>query len=1572
MAAHTDSTGAALLQRNPGQATAHAAPPSTGPWTNAHYFNVIGNLISFDQPLPSRSGHPDGDGSTSSPRPPNRPRRLSASSANESSDFVVLSRATIFDRKALLDDAKSHAQHQSLKRYPTNKYFSLALNSESGIDLVAAAPLKSGIKVSSKQAFGSRPISDEEKYLVAVHKKTFHNTDSHIQVRTFATVEYDTTSSSNTNGLGVTLALELELRWVIHPQLRGLSIQERTLRDSVVSRYFPEMGRSGGPHGKYRTSGTGQAPQAFYEAAHVTNKDDDEPDDLHVPGLTADLFPFQRRAVKWLLKREGVCWSSLNTDDHGTSDVLRSIIPYTAPADSALTSHFVAKKDIDGNTFFISGLLGAVTRDPYSFQQANDDACRGGILSEEMGLGKTVEMISLILLHPPPPIATLNLAHIENPKLGGTLIIAPSALKTQWVDEIRRHAPHLKVLVYNGMTKSCGSKAMEESVVEQFCTNDVVIATYTDLRSEIYFATSPPARNMRKRKLESDAEERYRPRSPLVQLSWWRVCLDEAQEIENGVSNVAALAHLIPRFNSWGVTGTPVKDNINDLWALLMFIRYQPYGTIQDIWKELVSNHRALFKTIFGRVALRHTKRLVRDELTIPPQKRFIIKMPFTAVEEQYYEGFFERLAHSCMLNTDGSPISDSWSPDDPGMLSTMQNSLSRLRMACLHPDLDGSQFKPMQQGNKVAPMRTVVEVLDAMIEQSEGALAVDYRALLSHKLKRGQLLENSPRAKEALAIWQDILEKCKVLVKDAREKVKIETQRASEANKASTSIARSNQDSENEDDDDQDNTTGGKLGDAQRELRYSLEILHKAEFFCANGYFQVKSNEEWTKPDSDEFKELEKKEVESYERAKLIRREILSESLTKATSFMEDLQGKAASQGFVEIPECQFAQPAGIESRRTGEELDRLALVLSNQAAQMDEWREALVQMLLKDLVDNDEEKDEAGKTVEITGDEYEDSTKVQDEIQVYITILKAGISDRKFLLTGVTRSILAFNEEYQAQRMAKNGEGPAPELTLKVFEERKLSISPPIEDGGGEPDLVRSLRACVVDLRESSTRLRDQQAAGGSSLNSVTSQRAAMELSCVEKQLKSVQREQTRQLKVVTDLEKELNKVRSSLNSRIAYYRQLQIVSDMVALYEGPKDDQTIDAMVREEQKLAQKLALAESKHRYLIHLKEIDSTEESHMCVICQSSFSVGVLTICGHQFCKECMNFWFAAHHNCPLCKRQLSRDNLHDITFKPRELKVVDDHSAHARQTTSNGQPSNSDGVASTNEPQIYEAFGKDKVAEIMDIDLPGQSFTTKVDTLVRHILWLRVSDPGAKSIVFSQYTPFLSILAAALDHYNISYTSYTERNGIDRFRTDPNVECFLLHARAHSSGLNLVVASHVLLCEPLLNTAIELQAIARVHRIGQMHKTTVWLFIIEGTVEESVHELSVERRMAHIGKQRQQLADADMHGNAKGKGKEKVIDLTSEASDEEMLDDRLELANSMELEQTKVKRLFGKDRSLGEEVDKNDLWMCLFGNRQQRDKTNDERLLMDTEFRRHLAANAAEERLEGGHFDNYA
>lgn len=318
---------------------------------------------------------------------------------------------------------------------------------------------------------------------------------------------------------------------------------------------------------------------------------------------------------------------------------------------------------------------------------------------------------------------------------------------------------------------------------------------------------------------------------------------------------------------------------------------------------------------------------------------------------------------------------------------------------------------------------------------------------------------------------------------------------------------------------------------------------------------------------------------------------------------------------------------------------------------------------------------------------------------------------------------------------------------------------------------------------------------------------------------------------------------------------------------------------------------------------------------MCVICQMPFTTGVLTVCGHQFCKECIMMWFKSHRNCPVCKRALKADNLHDIIIKPRQLQV------HGEET---GQPkgsatANGDGSqgrrGSSKQIVLYSEFDAEQLEQMKNIELDGPSFTTKVDTLVRHLMWLRESDPGAKSIVFSQYKDFLHILRNAFSRFRIGHASIDDADGIGRFKDDPAVECFLLHARAHSSGLNLVNASHVFLCEPLLNTALELQAIARVDRIGQQHETTVWLYIVSGTVEESIYNLSVRRRMEHMGR------------NLGGSGRPEA----STTAAPELLDASLEEANTLELEQAALSKLMSKDRSAGEMVDRSDLWECLFG-----------------------------------------
>jgi E3 ubiquitin-protein ligase SHPRH len=121
----------------------------------------------------------------------------------------------------------------------------------------------------------------------------------------------------------------------------------------------------------------------------------------------------------------------------------------------------------------------------------------------------------------------------------------------------------------------------------------------------------------------------------------YTVLMDEAQMIESGVGNAAVVARMIPRINAWCVTGTPVRKDVNDLLGLLIFLRYEPYASIKHVWLSLISSHKQEFRKLFGILALRHSKKGVRDELKLPAQRRYVITMPFTPIEEQHYQVSF-------------------------------------------------------------------------------------------------------------------------------------------------------------------------------------------------------------------------------------------------------------------------------------------------------------------------------------------------------------------------------------------------------------------------------------------------------------------------------------------------------------------------------------------------------------------------------------------------------------------------------------------------------------------------------------------------------------------------------------------------------------------------------------------------------------------------------------------------------------------------------------------------------------------------------------------------------------------
>ena len=509
------------------------------------------------------------------------------------------------------------------------------------------------------------------------------------------------------------------------------------------------------------------SPQDFYQSVHSPQKDDEVSASMEIPELYSTLFPFQRRAVQWLLRKEGVEWSGRGVQD----------VPATATMD--IPSSFIKTKDAHGRSCYVSHLFGVVTLDFVPFL-AVERVLKGGILAEEMGLGKTIEMISLIILHKRPSYSTTT---VLDPWIGehvrptsATLIVTPPSILQQWISEINRHAPQLKVTHYEGI-RGHGKKNLSD-IVSSLAESDVVVTTYSVLAAEINFTALNPEKSLRK-------ESKYpRQKSPLMQLSWWRVVMDEAQMIESGVSKAAVVARMIPRINAWCVTGTPVRKDVNDLLGLLIFLRLEPFASTKHIWQSLITTNKHEFRKLFGWLALRHSKQSVRDELKLPAQRRYVITMPFTPIEEQLYQELFNQMCMESGLDTEGAPLFDAWNPDS--YAEVMRRWLVRLRQTALHPEVGGRNRRAL--GGKDGPLRTVDQVLDAMMEQTDVVIRTDQRTLLTSKLKRGQLDENSPRVKEALAIWEEVAQEASSIVEESREQLRQEVAKIGDNGSVSSS----------------------------------------------------------------------------------------------------------------------------------------------------------------------------------------------------------------------------------------------------------------------------------------------------------------------------------------------------------------------------------------------------------------------------------------------------------------------------------------------------------------------------------------------------------------------------------------------------------------------------------------------------------------------------------------------------------------------------------------------------------------------------------------------------------------
>jgi E3 ubiquitin-protein ligase SHPRH len=166
------------------------------------------------------------------------------------------------------------------------------------------------------------------------------------------------------------IRMTFAIKWSLttHPQQVMPATFKIPVLSKILDRYFPNPDV---------TKTDEWSPQDFYQSVYAPDKHDQAAASMNVDVLNSDLFPFQKRTVQWLLKREGAEWSASDKR-----------VVHSTPVREELPLSFMATTDELGKPCYVSHLFGLVATDVTPFRLIGQ-GIKGGILAEEMGLGKT-------------------------------------------------------------------------------------------------------------------------------------------------------------------------------------------------------------------------------------------------------------------------------------------------------------------------------------------------------------------------------------------------------------------------------------------------------------------------------------------------------------------------------------------------------------------------------------------------------------------------------------------------------------------------------------------------------------------------------------------------------------------------------------------------------------------------------------------------------------------------------------------------------------------------------------------------------------------------------------------------------------------------------------------------------------------------------------------------------------------------------------------------------------------------------------------------------------------------------
>ncbi|MEZ4239928.1 MAG: SNF2-related protein [Myxococcota bacterium] len=281
-----------------------------------------------------------------------------------------------------------------------------------------------------------------------------------------------------------------------------------------------------------------------------------------------------------------------------------------------------------------------------------------GLLADEMGLGKTVQALGVL---------------VEARGDGPSLVVAPTSVLWNWRDEAARFAPELRVVVWHGPGRDPG--ALAEA--------DLVLTTYALLRRDLATLRAQP---------------------------WTWLVLDEAQQVKNPGSVGARAARQLRARHRLALTGTPLENDLTELWSVLTFLLPGLLGTRKAFHARFAEASDAALQELHRRTrpfVLRRRKDDVAPEL--PPLSEVTLRVPLSQGERHLYDAVRNTVREALL------------GADDAHRSRIVLDGLTRLRQAACHPALlPFPEARRVQRSSKLA---VLLERLEEVVLAGSRAL---------------------------------------------------------------------------------------------------------------------------------------------------------------------------------------------------------------------------------------------------------------------------------------------------------------------------------------------------------------------------------------------------------------------------------------------------------------------------------------------------------------------------------------------------------------------------------------------------------------------------------------------------------------------------------------------------------------------------------------------------------------------------------------------------------------------------------------------------------------------------------